>query len=296
MSAPSTSALTTIAVKHPSSLSTMLVQSPPRRPAPPPPRGPAPSRSPSLQDLEREERRVREQLRCAQEFTFAKLYANFGYKFQGLFHALMVQLSSADNKVVVHGVQSEELPWRTKAVPHKSKTAPTKNNAYSRVFTKLESSLEVALHKLQSIVSLLRSPLPSTPFRATKNSSSTQDQKESRCSSSEEANADGSQKEPWKRRKEHRVTNSTSFEKGVGSWVSEQSQEVISEGMQRRGRRAGKAVQRRRAAQYFSELVDVLVSKVENKEAFKWCRTSCPPRSEWGQRLASKEDKYNPFL
>ena len=196
MSAPSTSALTTIAVKHPSSLSTMLVQSPPRRPAPPPPRGPAPSRSPSLQDLEREERRVREQLRCAQEFTFAKLYANFGYKFQCLFHALMVQLSSADNKVVVHGVQSEELPWRTKAVPHKSKTAPTKNNVYSRVFTKLESSLEVALHKLQSIVSLLRSPLPSTPFRATKNSSSTQDQEESRCSSSEEAKPMGHKKSP----------------------------------------------------------------------------------------------------
>ena len=102
----------------------------------------------------------------------------------------MVQLSSADNKVGVHGVQSEELPGKTKAVPRKSKTAPTKNNVYSRVFTKLESSPEVALHKLQCIVSLLRSLLPSTPFRATKNSSSTQDQKESRCSSSEEANAD----------------------------------------------------------------------------------------------------------
>ena len=296
MSAPSTSALTTSAVKQPSSLSTTLVQSPPRKPPPPPPRGRAPSRSPSVQEVETEERRVREQLRCAQEFTFAKLYATFGYKFQGLFHALMVQLSSASNKVVVHNVQSEELPWKTKAVPRKSKTAPTKNNAYSRVLTKFESSLEVALHKLQSIVSLLRSPLPSTPFRAKKNSSSTQDQKEARCSSSEEANADGSQKEPWKRSKVRRVTNSTSCEKGVGSWVAEQSQEVISEGKPRRGRRAGKAVQRQRAAQYFSEIVDVLISKLENKEAFKWCRTSCPPRSEWGQRLASKEDKYNPFF
>ena len=296
MSAPSTSGLTTTAVKQPSSLSIMHMQSPPRRPTPPPPTGPAPSRSPSLQDLETEERRVRERLRCAQEFTFAKLYANFGYKFQSVLHALMVHLSSADNKVVVQGVQSEELPWRTEAVPHKSKTAPTKNNAYSRVFTKLESSLEAAPHKLQSIVSLLRSPLPSTPFRATKKSSSTQDQKESRCSWSEEANADGSQKEPWKRRKERGVTSSTSFEKGVKSWVAEQSQEVISEGKPRRGRRAGKAVQRQRAAHYFSALVHVPISKVKNKEAFKWCRTSCPPRSEWGPPLASKEDKYNPFL
>ena len=122
---------------------------------------------------------MREQLRFAQEFTFAQLHTNSGYKFQGFFHALMVQLNRADNKVVVPGVQSEELPRKTKAVPHKSKTSLTKNNAYSRVFTKLESSLEVALHKLQSIVSLLRSPPPSTPFRATKNSSSTQDQKES---------------------------------------------------------------------------------------------------------------------
>ena len=239
---------------------------------------------------------MREQLRCAQEFTFAKLYANFGYTFQGLFHALMVQLSSADNKVVVHGLQSEELPWKTKAVPRKSKAAPTKNNVYSRVFTKLESLLKVALDKLQSIVSLFRSLLPSTPFRATKKSSSTQDQKESHCSSSEEASAHGSQNEPWTRRKERRVTNSTSCDKDVGSWVAEQSQEVISEGKPRKGQCPGKAVQRQRAAQYFSELVDVLISKVENKEAFKWCGTSCPPRSEWGQRLASKEDKYNRFV
>ena len=137
-----------------------------KRPAPPPPRGPAPSQSPSLQETE--ERRVREHLRCAQDFTCAKLYANYGYKFQGLFHALMVQLSSAGNKVVVHGVQSGELPWETKAVPRKSKTAPTKNNLYSPVFTKWESSLEVALDKPQSIISPLISLLPSTPFRAKK--------------------------------------------------------------------------------------------------------------------------------
>ena len=72
------------------------------------------------------------------------------------------------------------------------------------------------------------------------------------------------------------MTNSTTRKKGLGSWVAEQSQEVISEGKPRRGRRAGKAVQRQRAARYFSELVDVLITKVENKEAFKWCRTSCP--------------------
>ena len=74
------------------------------------------------------------------------------------------------------------------------------------------------------------------------------------------------------------MTKSTSFQKGLGSWVAEQSQEVIRGGKPRRGRRADKAFQRQRAAQHFSELVNVLVSKVENKGAFNWCRTSCPPR------------------
>ena len=92
------------------------------------------------------------------------------------------------------------------------------------------------------------------------------------------------------------MKKSTSFQKGVGSWLAEQTQEVIRGGKPRRARRAGKAFQRQRAARYFSELVNVLVSIVENKEAFKWCRTSCPPRSEWGQQLASKEDKYHPFF
>ena len=256
-----------------------------------------------------EERRAREQLRCGQGFTFAKLCANFGYQFQGLFTSLMVQLSSAEKEVMVRGVRSSE---GTQQQNKNQRNDQSRRQVFksTKEFQKLLSHARrrvrgfherlqrqefemLAIQKLLDQVRELESNCClQKSFIVARGPDSALSFGPSTTPRIERGNAPkGGQEHVRQQKKKENLPQPVRGKNTTR--VPPTAEGASTDGGRRRGRRGGQVVQQRRALGKIMSLWDPVNFR-------PWRRTwkeVCPTRESWGESVVnSKEDQRHPFL
>ena len=258
-----------------------------------------------VNELVSEEFKIRKRLRYEQENLSARLYANFGYRFQQLFSTFAAQLKLAatvmrkkpktcdakntDKYCVKETREPPNEVRKSGSTPKSQKefTDATPIPDHSGTLTAVEKSLS----ELKRILTLL------TP---TSSRSPTEEKRNERRAEELQTRQNPPAQEKWVARSSSmndvarpKPRAQASEEERNHGDASNTAKGKVPERVRERGRRGGRAVQRRRAAAFFLEAIRSMVGY--SSERTTSLKRRCPPRSAWGQCLAPTNE-YNPFL
>ena len=256
-------------------------------------------------ELVSEEFKIRKRLRYEQENLSARLYANFGYRFQQLFSTFAAQLKLAATvmrkkpKTCDTKNTDKYCVKETRAPPNevrKSGSTPKSQKEFTDATPIPDHSgtltaVEKSLSELKRILTLL------TP---TSSRSPTEEKRNERRAEELQTRRNPPAQEKWVARSSSmndvarpKPRAQASEEERNHGDASNTAKGKVPERVRERGRRGGRAVQRRRAAAFFLEAIRSMVGY--SSERTTSLKRRCPPRSAWGQCLAPTNE-YNPFL
>ena len=290
----------------------------PSRPAPsPPPRPSQPLPSLSLQEFEKEELRLRNELRYTADFFRAGLFANWGHKFQKLFRQLLSNQPPCEVKEFKgDDTQStEELRRSTIQIQRMLSEFGKRVCAFQQELNRHQSQasgMEPIGHGRQrkfetasvSHCFVLPEKVKSAPRQKeikVENATRTEVSEKQDLRGQRKESQRGSSKNAWIQSQQEQDQANERNLQGTANHTSRYSN-TESTSKRRRGQRAGRAVQRRHAPVKLLELFETMVGPKRWTWLYQGKRSSsqmaaCPPCNTWGQAVQPRgcEDTNDPF-
>ena len=290
----------------------------PSRPAPsPPPRPSQPLPSLSLQEFEKEELRLRNELRYTADFFRARLFANWGHKFQKLFRQLFSNQPPCEVKEFKDddAQSTEEVRRSTIEIRRMLSDFGKRVCAFEQELSRHQSQasgMEQMGHRRQrkfenasfSHCFVAPEKVKWAPRRnevKVEKATRTEVSEKQALRGQREELQRGSSKNAWSRSHQERDQANERNLQGTANQTSRYPN-TESASKRWRGQRAGRAVQQRHAAVKLLELFETMVGPKRWTWLYQGKRSSsqvaaCPPRETWGQAVQPRrcEDTNNPF-